>query len=894
MRKNKLMSKIGAVALSVVMAAGSFVVMPASEVKADETVDLADGLIGEYLFNGDWKDSVTSNVATAYDAWGDAHVGTADDPMPMLVKDSVRGNVAELNGTWVNSGHIKLNMSYVQTADISSGFSVSMWVKSGNSKGTTYPDADAALYNAHNDMSFFNIQCGGGFVDLINCTTTPWINDATGNWCDRTITENKLSATEFTNIVVTLDAAAGTMLTYVNGTLATETTLGGGTVAALLATMKSGSTDIMIGQVIPWFADQLWATRGYVDDVRLYNKALSVEEITALQSVAKDTSVSTISIDKTTATVEKDATAQLTATTNTATTINWKSSDEKIAKVDATGKVTAVAAGTATITAYLSDSVKAECKVTVTAPLKGITATDKLSVLKDKTAQIVTTFNPEDTTDNVTVTYTSDKTDVATVDATGKVTAVAAGTANITVTATAGDKTYTAKCVVTVTAEANPITGITATIDKATIDLADDAKTANVKVEYTFKDATKDTTDSKTITYTSSDEKVATVDKNGVVTAVGEGTATITAALENGQKATVTLKVTKTIKIESEIDCTGWWKAHTTGVQVTKEGVKLTFKNTTYDSAKDGWNGPIYVLFTGSEPKINGAGYVEYAVMRGDLFGWTPTANTGDKLADFEKAGNKITSNVADFDDAVWADYLKALKAGQNCTVVAKLVDGGVQVKMTVGKAVSTVTWKVDTTKPVYISLGGELTKLTDIKVSAVESTSNNASSVPTAITKEEVAKMVATVKGATADSVIKLDAISDANEITKVESFKASTLKGLTFQAIDIKLMKGTEAVQPGATVTVTVTVPEALKNAKEIKVFRLDTVDGKDSLTPVKVVEFKDGNVSFETDHFSTYVFAATTVKSGDTAPVVAVVLLACVAAAAVLVSKKRRVTE
>lgn len=236
--------------------------------------------------------------------------------------------------------------------------------------------------------------------------------------------------------------------------------------------------------------------------------------------------------------------------------------------------------------------------------------------------------------------------------------------------------------------------------------------------------------DTPVITFASSDDKIATVDNTGKVTAVGKGTATITASLENGLKATVDVTVVKTIKVTTEIDCTGWWTAHTTGVEITKEGVSLTFKNTTYDTATSNWNGPIYVLYTGNEPIVNGDGYTEYAVMRGDLYGWTPTCNTNE-TDKWTAEGHTFTANGAEMTEADWANYLSNLKAGQECKVTAKLVNGGVQVKMTVGKAVSTATYKVDTTKPVYLSLGGELTKLTNIQATSMGGASNTADTAP-------------------------------------------------------------------------------------------------------------------------------------------------------------------
>ncbi|MCD7861043.1 MAG: Ig-like domain-containing protein [Oscillospiraceae bacterium] len=163
--------------------------------------------------------------------------------------------------------------------------------------------------------------------------------------------------------------------------------------------------------------------------------------------------VSSVMLDQTEAALVVGETLTLTATVEpedaTDPTVTWTSSDESVATV-MDGAVTAVAAGTATITATAGDYA-ATCTVTVT---EQDTTVDVTGVALDKTEAALTvgetltltaTVEPEDATDP-TVTWTSSDESVATVTD-GVVTAVAAGTA--TITATAGD--YAATCIVTVT-----------------------------------------------------------------------------------------------------------------------------------------------------------------------------------------------------------------------------------------------------------------------------------------------------------------------------------------------------------------------------------------------------------------------------------------------------------
>ena len=147
-----------------------------------------------------------------------------------------------------------------------------------------------------------------------------------------------------------------------------------------------------------------------------------------------------------------------------------------------------------------------------------------LNLKEDETGTLTATVEPSNAT-NKNVTWESSNTSVATVDATGKVTAVSAGTANITVTAQ-GDSTKSASCTVTVTAATVPVTGVSLNKDSLALGVGDsETLTATVKPE----DATN-----QAVTWTSSNSTVATVDQNGVVTAVAPGTATITVTTADG------------------------------------------------------------------------------------------------------------------------------------------------------------------------------------------------------------------------------------------------------------------------------------------------------------------------------------------------------------------------
>ena len=134
--------------------------------------------------------------------------------------------------------------------------------------------------------------------------------------------------------------------------------------------------------------------------------------------------------------------------------VSWKSDKPEIAAVDASGKVTGVAAGEATITVTTEDGGKtATCKVTVKAATVAVADVKlnktELTLEVDWSETLTVTVAPADAT-NQNVMWKSDKPEIVSVDDNGKVTGVAIGEATITVTTEDGGKTATCKVAVKV------------------------------------------------------------------------------------------------------------------------------------------------------------------------------------------------------------------------------------------------------------------------------------------------------------------------------------------------------------------------------------------------------------------------------------------------------------
>ena len=200
----------------------------------------------------------------------------------------------------------------------------------------------------------------------------------------------------------------------------------------------------------PIIIGSTWATGNYTIYV---GKGTDISS-TIFRVKEKASGVTGVELDKETLAlvVGEEATLEATVLPETASNKNviWSSSNADVATVDANGKVTAVGAGTATITVTTEDGGYTDtCTVTVTIPVTGVELDKEAIALKvGEEATLEATVLPE-TASNKNVTWSSDNEAVATVDANGKVTAVDEGTAIITVTTEDGG--YTATCIVLVT-----------------------------------------------------------------------------------------------------------------------------------------------------------------------------------------------------------------------------------------------------------------------------------------------------------------------------------------------------------------------------------------------------------------------------------------------------------
>ena len=234
--------------------------------------------------------------------------------------------------------------------------------------------------------------------------------------------------------------------------------------------------------------------------------------------------------------------------------IIWESVDESIAEVNSDGKVTALAEGQTSIMATSPEfNMTAKCKVSVSKkiiPAKEVKLDpEKLTLDVKETATLKAEVLPENTTDK-TIVWSSDHPEIATVED-GTVTGVKPGTA--TITAKCGERT--ASCEVTVNIIGVTTFGIVCPTGGDQLELGEQTA-LTVKIEPA--DATIEE-----VTWKSDQPEVASVDDKGMVTALRQGTATITASVSQGEKnyeATQKIEVSGDLKITNYPNMTGiYW-----------------------------------------------------------------------------------------------------------------------------------------------------------------------------------------------------------------------------------------------------------------------------------------------------------------------------------------------
>jgi uncharacterized protein YjdB len=275
------------------------------------------------------------------------------------------------------------------------------------------------------------------------------------------------------------------------------------------------------------------------------------EPVATSSSELKGVTLKSITVGPTPTTLFAGGTESLTATGNYSDgstqdltdTATWTSSDVNVATVSATGGVTAIDHGSATITAQ-SGTVKGKSTVKVSVTLTSIAVTPGSTTLPANATQALeaTAFYDNGSTKNLTstVTWTSSDTTIATVTSAGLVVTVAPGTATISATTSAssdGAVTGTATIVV----DSATISSVAVTPAKKTIPAG---TSQQLKATATYSDGTKLVLEPPVVSWSSADTSIATVSAAGLATGVTPGGPVAITATSPGSTVTGAAQLT--------------------------------------------------------------------------------------------------------------------------------------------------------------------------------------------------------------------------------------------------------------------------------------------------------------------------------------------------------------
>lgn len=411
----------------------------------------------------------------------------------------------------------------------------------------------------------------------------------------------------------------------------------------------------------------------------------------------------------------------------------------------------------------------------------------------------------------------------------------------------------------------------------------------------------------------------------------------------------VSTVMTASAETVNAIDITNAFSANTGDESVTGDfDVTYTFHNATMDTSAN-WNNFILEIF-------DGAG--EFVTLRADAFGWTAGNWTlgGDTV---ENAGKNPIWTGQPEDWTAWA----AVMTDADVTVNVKRTGNVLDVQYDMKDASNAyqfntvVTVNEELPETLNMHLTGEKVSLKDIKFTdntkkgedvstddtkkddtteattkkddaAKETTTKKeesttkkeesttaATSVKTEATATDAAKAGATVTGTNVPTgaTVTVNTVTDKDTLAKVDKAVKDTLSSKVgkYAVLDITMLDVAGAkIQPlnNGNVLVTIDVPSTLDANKGLVVYRMED---NGTLTELKT-SVENGKVSFETNHFSTYIVAekaavaeetttaaaakeTTTAKTnspktGDAAPVAALMVVALGACGAVIASKKK----
>jgi uncharacterized protein YjdB len=325
----------------------------------------------------------------------------------------------------------------------------------------------------------------------------------------------------------------------------------------LVATARDASGAALIGRIVSWTSSSSAAPvrAGVVSGTGAGTVTITatVEGQAGVATVTfTPRPVTTVLVTPASTTIYAGRAAQLSAitsdttgTTVTGRVVTWSVNDARVATVSSVGLVTAIAAGSASVTAT-SEGRSGTAAITVLADLSSfaiVQPSATVEVAQTTTLSTVTQDVTGATVAGAPVSWSTSNAGVATVSSTGVVTGVAAG--SVTITAISGGRTATVPVTVT------PIPVV------ASVSVTPATSTLSPALSATFTATARDAAGivivGRAVTWTTSNAAVATVSSGGVVTAISLGTTTVSATI-NGQVGSATITVTMPPRASLQFD----------------------------------------------------------------------------------------------------------------------------------------------------------------------------------------------------------------------------------------------------------------------------------------------------------------------------------------------------
>lgn len=415
--------------------------------------------------------------------------------------------------------------------------------------------------------------------------------------------------------------------------------------------------------------------------------------------------------------------------------VTWTTSAPAVASV-ANGKVTAVAVGTAVITATTKNGKTATCNVTVTATttaVQSVSLPATLALKVGQTSTMTATITPSGAT-NQKVTWISSNPAVASIDPnTGAIKALANGQTIITVTTEDGGKM--SRCTVTVT------TGVASvSLNKTTLVVG---KGAILPLTATVNPSTAS---NKAVTWTTSNKNVATVDANGKVKGVSKGTANITVISKDNAAAKSVCAVTVS---EVTLNKT----ALTLGVNATSAELKATLS--TKADALAAWG-----TSNANIVKVDKTGKL------------TATNKTGTAVITVTtRAGAKATCTVT-------VKLVTTKLAMSSNLEIAKGKSATLKVTRTPQKATEKITWTSSNTKVATVNQKGKVTAKKNGTTTITAKSANGVSVTCKVVVKKASLKLKKAKGTVKVGKKLQIKVKSSFPKKDKIKSYKSSAAK--------------------------------------------------------------------------------------------------------------------